>query len=145
VTDTQPGIAADRLQALIARLPDASHVTCSVADLNEVLQELDEVTDFDRSALKTQELRDGRNRAVAMWHEQKKRADQAEAQRDQARGELADEVEWGIGCSEGDGAWYQDGFTRAGAHRHAIERGDGHFPAWRRLGTWHNATEEPTP
>lgn len=75
-----PVNAAGRLQALIARLLDASHVMCSVADLDEVLQELDEVTDFDRSALKTQELRDERNRAVAMWHDQKKRADTAEAE-----------------------------------------------------------------
>lgn len=85
----QPSIAADRLQALIARLPDASNVMCSVADLNEVLQELDEMTDLDRSALKTQELRDERNRAVAMWHEQKKRADMAEVERDELATKLA--------------------------------------------------------
>lgn len=89
MTDTQSGIAADRLQALIARLPDASHVMCSVADLNEVLQELDEMTDLDRAALKTQELRDERNRAVAMWHEQKKRADMAEVERDELATKLA--------------------------------------------------------
>lgn len=84
-----PVNAAGRLQTLIARLPDASHVMCSVVDLDEVLQELDEVTDFDRSALKTQELRDERNRAVAMWHDQKKRADTAEAERDELATKLA--------------------------------------------------------
>jgi transcriptional regulator with GAF, ATPase, and Fis domain len=53
---------------------------------NERLKaELDEVTDLDRSALKTQELRDERSRAVAKWYEQKKRADQAETERDDAR------------------------------------------------------------
>ena len=166
-----PVNAAGRLQALITRLPDASHVMCSVADLDEVLQELDEVTDLDRSALKTQELRDERNRAEAMWHEQKKRADAAEAEasrlarayeaqlelttevcsaaeqyateRDQLRAELGEELEWGIGHPEHDGTtWYQDGFTRDGAHHHAAQGGDGRFPAWRRLGNWHNATEE---
>jgi hypothetical protein len=56
--------------------------------------------------------------------------------------ELSDEIEWGIGCPEDNGTWYQDGFTQLGAHHHAKLRADGHFPAWRRLGNWHNANEE---
>lgn len=52
---------------------------------DELRRELDEITDLDRTALKTQELRDDRHRAVAMWHDEKKRAEQAEAERDQAR------------------------------------------------------------
>lgn len=56
--------------------------------------------------------------------------------------ELSDEIEWGIGCPEENGTWYQGDFTQPGAHRHAVQRGGGHFPAWRRLGNWHNANEE---
>ena len=60
-----------------------------------------------------------------------------------ALSELGEELEWGIGHPEHDGTtWYQDGFTRDGAHHHAAQGGDGRFPAWRRLGNWHNATEE---
>lgn len=50
-----------------------------LAEVDRLTAELDEVTDLDRSALKLQELRDERARAVAAWHEQKKRADAAEA------------------------------------------------------------------
>lgn len=47
------------------------------AEVARLKAELDEATDLDRSALKTQELRDERSRAVARWHDQKKRADRA--------------------------------------------------------------------
>lgn len=54
--------------------------------------ELDEVTDLDRSALKTQELRDERMRAVAKWHEQKKRGDLAEDSLRHLRAAIATEL-----------------------------------------------------
>lgn len=66
----------------------------------------------------------------------------AQQERDQLRAELTDEIEWGIGCPEDNGIWYQGNFTQRGAHHHAIQRGGGHFPAWRRLTNWHNATKE---
>lgn len=62
-----------------------------LAYVDELRRELDEITDLDRTALKTQELRDERHRAVAMWHDEKKRAEKAEADRDQAR-QIAREI-----------------------------------------------------
>jgi hypothetical protein len=57
--------------------------------------------------------------------------------------ELTDEIEWGIGCREGDETWYQGNYTQRGAHHHANLRGAGHFAAWRRVANWHRA-DEPT-
>ncbi len=68
--------AADNLRFLAHAREDVPKLLAHVADLEA---QLEEITDLDRSALKHQELKDERARAVRMWHDEKKRADQAEA------------------------------------------------------------------
>lgn len=62
------------------------------AEVARLKAELDEVTDLDRSALETQELRDERSRAVAGWHDQKKRGDLAEDGLRRLRAAIATEL-----------------------------------------------------
>jgi len=113
-----------------------------LADRKRLADELEEITDLDRSALKHHELKDERSRAVRMWHDEKKRADQAEARVVELEAELdGGKVEWTIGCDDPyDGTYYAGEYTEAGARHHAAQRRGGmHFPAFRRVGAWQRA------
>jgi hypothetical protein len=56
----------------------AHKLAAAEAELADTRQQLDEAIDLDRSALKHQELRDERHRAVKAWHDEHKRAKAAE-------------------------------------------------------------------
>jgi hypothetical protein len=138
-----------------------------LADRRRLAAELEEITDLDRSALKHQELKDERARAVRMWHNEKKRADQAEARvaelgaeltamHDEAgyatarirelEVELGTEVQWGIRVhivdEVGDrGSHVLTGYTEGGARYRAYAEFEHAEPVFRRLGEWQPAPD----
>jgi hypothetical protein len=60
-----------------------------------------------------------------------------------ARAELSDQAQWTIGyLGDGQTPYYAGEYTEAGARHHAALSSDPTaFPAYRRLGNWHNANQ----